>query len=295
MPNVEEMPIHHSTWCKKGDEKCILEYNKNDVYATYLFFLTTIGKTEYPLYKGKNKIKLRQEIKKKFDVDVLNLGDVPMGEALMLNLYSRNTGIPIYELKNKGGTPRPDGIQLKECIPYWCNIKSKEFNEFLDKIKHLTIKGVKGEFQQSVYFHNYRFDFGLGGSHGSSEPRVWDSNDEWVIADYDVGSLYPSISKSLGLYPEHLGKVFNEQYVKFIDDRLKEKHKPKNERDNVLIEGYKLILNGTYGKSNEDKSFLYDPLYTFKTTIAGQIFICMWSERWVKVCPELRFIQTNTK
>jgi hypothetical protein len=50
----------------------------------------------------------------------------------------------------------------------------------------------------------------------------------------------------------------------------------------------------TYGKSNEEKSFLYDPLYTFKTTIAGQIFICMWAERWVKVCPELKFIQTNT-
>lgn len=294
MSNVEEMPIHHSTWCKEGDEECILSYNKNDVYATYLFFLTTIGKTEYPLYKGKDKLKLRQEIKKKFNVDVLNLGDVPMGEALMLNLYSRNTGIPIYKLKNSGGTPRPNGIHLKDCIPYWCKIESKEFNEFLEKIKHLTIKGTKGEFQQSIYFHNYRFDFGLGGSHGCADPRIWDSNEEWVIADYDVGSLYPSISKSLGLYPEHLGKVFNEQYVKFIEDRLKEKHKPKNERDNVLIEGYKLILNGTYGKSNEDKSFLYDPLYTFKTTIAGQIFICMWAERWVKVCPELKFIQTNT-
>ena len=32
---------------------------------------------------------------------------------------------------------------------------------------------------------------------------------------------------------------------KFIEDRIAEKHKPKNERDQVLIEGYKLILNGT--------------------------------------------------
>ena len=294
MPNIEEMPIHHTTWCKEGDEKCILEYNKNDVYATYLFFLTTIGKSEYPLYKGKNKIKLRQDLNRKFHVNVLNMGDVPMGEELILNLYSRKVGISPYELKKQGGTPRPDGIKLKDCIPYWCKIESKEFNQFLDKIKHLTIKGEKGEFQQSVIFHDYKFDFGLGGSHGCAKPKVWNSNEEWVIADYDVGSLYPSISKSLGLYPEHLGHIFNEQYIGFIDDRLAEKHKPKKERDNVLIEGYKLILNGTYGKSNEEKSFLYDPLYTFKTTIAGQIFICMWAERWVKVCPRLKFIQTNT-
>lgn len=50
----------------------------------------------------------------------------------------------------------------------------------------------------------------------------------------------------------------------------------------------------TYGKSNEEKSFLYDPLYTFKTTIAGQIFISMWSERMVEAVPELIFLQTNT-
>ena len=294
MTNVEEMPIHHTTWCKKGDEICILAYNKNDVWATYLFLLTTLGKTDYPLYKGKDKIKLRQDLNKKFNVNVLNMGDVPMGEELMLNLYSRKAGVNPYFLKKSGGTPRPNGIKLKDCIPYWCKIESKEFKQFLDNIKSITIKGEKNEFQQSVIFHNYKFDFGLGGSHGCAKPKIWNTNDEWIIVDYDVGSLYPSISKSLGLFPEHLGPEFNEQYVGFIEDRLAEKHKPKDQRDNVLIEGYKLILNGTYGKSNEEKSFLYDPLYTFKTTIAGQIFICMWAERWVKACPKLKFIQTNT-
>ena len=84
-------------------------------------------------------------------------------------------------------------------------------------------------------------------------------------------------------------------YEKFIDDRVNEKHKPKDQRDNVLIEGYKLLLNGTYGKSGEDTSFMFDRLYTYKTTIGGQCFICMWAERMVKACPELKFIQINTK
>jgi hypothetical protein len=163
MENVEEMPIHYTTWCKEGDENCVLAYNKNDVYATYLFLLTTLGKTDYSIYKGKNKIKLRQELNKKFNVNVLNKGDVPMGEELMLNLYSREVGIEPYYLKNCGGTPRPNGIKLKDCIPKWCKIESKEFKQFLDNIKNITIKGEKNEFQQSVIFHNYKFDFGLGG------------------------------------------------------------------------------------------------------------------------------------
>lgn len=93
--------------------------------------------------------------------------------------------------------------------------------------------------------------------------------------DLDIGSLYPSISKSLNLYPEHLGEGFNKLYTQFIKTRLDEKHKPKEIRNNALIEGYKLLLNGAYGKSGEETSFLYDPLYTYKTTIAGQCFICM--------------------
>ena len=61
------MPIHHTHWCREGDEELILKYNLNDVEATYNFLLTTLGKTEYSLYKGKNKIELRQKLNKKFD------------------------------------------------------------------------------------------------------------------------------------------------------------------------------------------------------------------------------------
>lgn len=293
MENVEEMPIHHTHWCKEGEEIQVLQYNKNDVLATYKFLLVTLGRTDYPLYKGKNKLQLRNDLNKKFHVNVTNMGDVPMGEELILQLYSHKTGQNPYYVKKRGGTPRGI-IDLKNCIPKWCNLKSKEFNTFLNQIKQTSIKGEKGEFQFSVVFHNYKFDFGLGGSHGSIAPGVYESNEDWIIVDYDVSSLYPSIAKSLQLYPKHLGIQFLNQYVGFIDDRIEEKHKPKSERDNVLIEGYKLILNGTYGKSNEEKSFLYDPLYTFKTTIAGQIFISMWSERMVEAVPELIFLQTNT-
>ena len=293
MDNVEEMPIHHAHWCQKGDEIEVLNYNLNDVLATYKFLLVTLGKTDYPLYKGKNKLQLRNDLNKKFHVNVTNMGDVPMGEELILQLYSRATGQNPYYLKKSGGTPR-NIINLKDCIPKWCNLKTKEFNNFLNQIKQTSIKGEKGEFQFSVIFHGAKFDFGIGGTHQCIEPGVYKSDDQWIIVDFDVSSLYPSIAKSLRLYPEHLGIPFMNQYVGFIDRRITEKHKPKEERDNVLIEGFKLILNGTYGKSNEEKSFLYDPLYTFKTTIAGQLFISMWAERMVEAVPELIFIQTNT-
>ena len=293
MENVEEMPFHHTHWCQEGDENLILEYNKWDVYATYKFLLVTLGQTDYPLYKGKNKLQLRSDLNKKFHVNVTNMGDVPMGEELMLQLYSRETGQNPYYLKKAGGTKR-SLVCLKDCIPFWCKLKTKEFNTFLNQIKNTCVTGEKGEFEFSVIYHGAKFDFGLGGTHQSINPGVYEATDGWIILDLDVSSLYPSIANSLQLYPEQLGPQFMQQYSEFIKKRIIEKHKPKDERDNVLIEGYKLVLNGVYGKSKEEKSFLYDMLYTFKTTIAGQLFISMWVERMVEAVPEIIFLQTNT-
>ena len=88
MDNVEEMPIHHSQRCSESDIDFILSYNKNDVKATYEFLLTTFGKTDYSLYKGKNKIELRQKLGKKFNIPCINWPDVKIGEQLILKLYS---------------------------------------------------------------------------------------------------------------------------------------------------------------------------------------------------------------
>lgn len=61
------------------------------------------------------------------------------------------------------------------------------------------------------------------------------------------------------------------------------------------MEGFKLAANSIYGKSNEPNSAFYDPLYTLKTTIGGQMFLSLWTEKLVKAIPEIKFISHNTK
>ena len=43
-----------------------------------------------------------------------------------------------------------------------------------------------------------------------------------IILDLDVSSLYPSVAKSLDLYPAHLGPEFMKLYSQFIDARIEE-------------------------------------------------------------------------
>lgn len=58
--------------------------------------------------------------------------------------------------------------------------------------------------------------------------------------------MYPSLAITQNLYPKHLGSEFIDIYDKeIVSVRLKEKKKPKKERDFVIVEGFKLAANGT--------------------------------------------------
>lgn len=186
MPNVEEMPIHHSNWCRPGDEECVLAYNKNDVEATYLFFNTTLGRTNHILYEGKNKLQLRSKLRLQFGIPCLNYPDVKIGEELILSLYCKKTGRNIHELKQLGGTPRPF-INLADCIPHWANFKSKEFNALKTKFKNTIISSSKGEFSESIIYHGIKIDYGTGGAHSAAHPGVYEADDYWTIVDQDIG------------------------------------------------------------------------------------------------------------
>jgi hypothetical protein len=61
-----------------------------------------------------------------------------------------------------------------------------------------------------------------------------------------------------------------------------------------ISDALKLAANGIYGKSNSEYSFVYDPLYTIKTTLAGQLSLCMLGERLQDQIPNIKIIQVNT-
>jgi len=55
----------------------------------------------------------------------------------------------------------------------------------------------------------------------------------------------------------------------------------------------KLALNGVYGDSNNGFSVFYDPLFTMRITLNGQLLLCKLVEYILQV-PEVRLIQCNT-
>ena len=295
LPEVEDMPYNHDYYIRTQEEVDeVLRYNKNDVFATNAFFDVTLGKTDLPNYKGKNKIEIRQRVAHKYGINCLNYNDIKLGIELILKLYSQKTGLNPRDVKQLR-THRAK-INLGDCLPVWTNFSTKPFKSLVEKFKTATIinGSTKGVFSHSIIYNNFKIDYGTGGAHGAIKPGVYTSNEEYCILDLDISSMYPNLAIQQGITIEHLGKSFIEIYDKeIVSVRMNEKTKPKKDRDVVIMEGFKLSANGSYGKSNSEDSFLYDPLYTMKTTVSGQILISMWVEQ---VCEsvECQIIQVNT-
>ena len=139
----------------------------------------------------------------------------------------------------------------------------------------------------NVVVNDFMFVFGTGGIHGSVESTTVTSDDNYIIIDADVESMYPNIAISNGSYPEHLGKPFCKIYKDVFETR---KSYAKGTPENGVM---KLALNGVYGDSNNQYSPFFDPAYTMAITINGQLSLCMLAERFMTI-PECQIIQVNT-
>lgn len=102
-----------------------------------------------------------------------------------------------------------------------------------------------------------------------------------------MSSMYPNIAISNDVYPEHLGIEFCEIYKDVYEQR---KSYPKGSTENAML---KLALNGVYGDSNNEYSPFYDPMYTMKITINGQLSLCLLAEYLMEI-PEMKIVQVNT-
>jgi hypothetical protein len=139
----------------------------------------------------------------------------------------------------------------------------------------------------NVSINGFRFDFGTGGIHGSISNRKVTSDDEYMIVDADVASMYPNIAIANRVYPEHLSEKFCDIYQDVYNQR---KSYPKGSAENAML---KLALNGVYGDSNNQYSPFYDPKYTMTITINGQLSLCLLAERLMEI-ERLEILQVNT-
>jgi len=277
--NILDMPIHHETEINTQDQlDLIIEYCINDVEATKEIFV-----------RCKPLIALRKKLTDQYSINLFSASEPRISKELFGYYLSKELNIPKYELK-KLRTFR-NVIKIKDLILDYIKFDTTEFNNLLNRFKDIELdpNQTKGGFKYVVKYKGVRTHFGLGGAHGAHKPGVYESDEDNIIMSSDVTSFYPNLAIMNKISPAHLDKkAFCDLYKWFFDERKKI---PKSDPMNYV---YKIILNSTYGLSNDKNSFLYDPQFTMFITVNGQLTLMMLYEMIMTRIPEAVALLQNT-
>ena len=266
--NIIDMPIHHTTEIEKGQIPEIINYCINDVKST-----------KQIMHLSKDQINLRKVLTDEYDIDLFSASEPRISKELFLHFLNKSTGIKKWDLKQM--RTQREHIIFKDIILPYVEFKTATFQNLLKKFQDIILwpGQTKGGFKYSVQYKGVKTDYGLGGIHGARASKVYNSTEDMIIMTSDVVSYYPNLAIRNGWAPAHLPKEeFCEQYEWFFEERKKI---PKSDPRNYV---YKIILNSTYGLSNDENSFLYDPQFTMRITINGQLSLSMLYEM---ICEEI--------
>jgi hypothetical protein len=292
--NVEEMP--HPHWEPINDDKTLTEvivYCVNDVSSTKAIFLFKNKKKELLMI---DQINLRAELSKTYDLHLFSASEPRISKEVFAHFLCKKLKIKKYDLKDMR-TIR-EYVKARNIILPYVSYETPEFKSMLNWFKSLEINTIlleedenskKPKLKYSFTKKGVRSDFGLGGIHGCIKPGIYKSGNGKSIISADVTSFYPMLAIKNGWSPSHLdADKFIELYQWFFDERSKYK---KGTPLNYL---FKIVLNATYGLSKNRHSFLYDPEFTFKITVNGQLLLSMLYEMVMLAIPSIQPLMQNT-
>lgn len=277
--NLQDMPIHHSTPINTQEEiDDVVGYCINDVDSTKAI-----------LHLSSGQINLRNSLTQEYDINLFSASEPRISKELFLHFLADKTGQKKNDIKY-ARTNRTQILGKNIILPY-TKFTRPEFQALYDNFYNAKIDPLKtkGSLSYSISTDGVKIDFGLGGVHGAKESGVYEATEGMTIMTSDVVSYYPNLAIRNKWSPAHLDKsVFTEQYEWFFNERKKI---PKSDPRNYV---YKIILNSTYGLSNDKFCYLYDPQFTMQITINGQLSLMMLYEMIMERIPGAVPLMQNT-
>lgn len=276
--NIIDMPIHHTETIVAEQIPEIIRYCINDVKST-----------KQIMKLSKEQIGLRRTLTEEYGINLFSASEPRISKELFLHFLSQKLEVKKWDLR-QARTHRAR-ITVKNIILPYISFKTATFQNLLKKFEEVVIYPgeTKGGFKYSVQYKGVKTDYGLGGIHGARSAKVYESNEDMVIMTSDVTSFYPNLAIRNKWAPAHLPKdEFCDLYEWFFEERKKI---PKKDPKNYV---YKIILNSTYGLSNDENSFLYDPEFTMRITINGQLSLSMLYEMICEEIPNAVPLMQNT-
>jgi hypothetical protein len=275
MESIEDLPYEPETVLNDDQKDEVISYCRNDILATEMFY-----------NKSLDNIQFRVNMTKELGYNVMNYSDVKIGEYINRKTYEKISKRNYYDFK-KLRTYRKS-FNVNDLIPDYITFKSDYLNNFLNEIRQCSFKSDE-DFERHLTFAGIEIKFAKGGLHSVDTPRDIKCDDDHILQEKDVGSMYPASIINGKYYPRHLGKEWYMGIKQLFDERsfklkpqLKKLKKGSSEYKyiNSKQEAFKLAMNGGgYGKTGSLYSWQYDPMVIMKTTFKGQLSLLMLIEQ----------------
>jgi hypothetical protein len=221
-------------------------------------------------------IALREGIGAKFGLELRSKSDAQMGEAIIKRRVEEMTKRRVERVETPAGTAFPYQV------PPYLRFQRPELVAILDRLR-TTDFFVKDDGKvdlpkwllEPVHIGESTYTMGIGGLHSTEKNRAVHADYANSLWDYDVASYYPAIILGSGLYPRCLGRDFLSVYAGLRQDRIA----AKRAGDKIMDQGFKIALNGCFGKLGSRYSILYAPHLMIAVTLTGQLALLMLIER----------------
>lgn len=264
-PKIQELPYDCGADLTESQIQEVIEYNINDLDCT--------GLVRYELDE---QIKMRRRLTDETGIDVMSKSDAQIAEALISAECEREIGrkikVPTIFSGSEVRFKPPSFIyfKLKELTDLYADIGLTKFeiDEHGSVALPLSLKDRK------IYVGSGCYRLGVGGLHSSEQQVRYVSNEQQVLIDADVASFYPEIIRKCEIFPKQMGRAFLKVYGAKIDHRLALKA-----AKDPTAEGWKIVVNGTFGKLNNKWSKLYSPFNgSLHVCLIGQLSLLMLIE-----------------
>lgn len=226
-PNVQEYEGDFSKPISDTDIPKMAAYNINDVEST----------TEL-LNRCKPDIDLRIAIEDEYNIDVLNKDGVNIGMRIIAEKYLEETGLQWKDIKDLRDPC--DIVDLNQVILPFIKFDTPILQDVLEELKKQKVSPGRKGYERHFLLDNVEYTVGVGGIHTVNMPDSFIADENWIISDVDVTSLYPSLIIQYNFYPPQLGKAFLHVYSKIKEERVEAKRLGIKTKDATL----KLALNG---------------------------------------------------
>ncbi len=241
--------------------------------AVKLYCINDLDTTLDLYRKIEDRVTLRYDMSTRYEANLMSKSDAQIAEAVIKSELGKKANARMRVPKI------PEGTTFTYKIPDYVKFKTKQLQDTLEFIRNhefeLSPKGsikLPDELRKmKIKIGTTIYQMGIGGLHSKEKSKPVIPDEYQYLIDKDVEAYYPRIILNLGLFPEHLGEEFLEVYENIVKERVK----AKKEKNQVVNESLKIVINGSFGKFGNKYSALYSPDLMMAVTLTGQLSLLM--------------------